>query len=115
MEQNVVESLYASQLSRNCLTAFLLGYMFLQGAVSAENLTNIYTHENKEFGTLLKTFEQHINHKLNITWVEQSDLKARMVGMMTIRETPDVLITPSDSLGLATYSDQYEHSECPLF
>lgn len=82
------------------LTSFLV-LTTLSNAVKSETLDIVYTHENPAFSELIKKFSEYSEHTVITTWVDQSDLKGRMVSLDNIRDVPDVIITPADSLGMS--------------
>ena len=91
-------------VNHSLLSALLVLCILLAWPVNstqAETLDIVYTHENPAFSELLKTFAKQSNHKVMTTWVDQSDLKSRMVDLDNIRDVPDVIITPADSLGMS--------------
>lgn len=75
-----------------------------------DEINIVFTHENPAFGELLREYNSHHEHKIKATWVDQSDLKSRLVGLQTTSDIPDLLIMPSDALGMDEFA---QFSEIP--
>ena len=75
--------------------------LLVSAGIKPETLDIVYTHENPEFSELIEAFSHISQHKVTTTWVDQSDLRSRMVNLDIIRNVPDVIISPADSLGMS--------------
>jgi maltose-binding protein MalE len=96
---------------KHCLLMMFVILLGISSTLANASVVNIvYTHENHEFGKLIKTFAEEYPYQVKVTWLDQSDLKSRMVNLQNIRETPDVIIMPADSLGMAEASGLTEIS-----
>ena len=78
--------------------------------ISGEEINIVFTHENPVFGELLKEYNNHHKHKVVTTWIDQSDLKSRLVELQNFADVPDILIMPSDGLGMDEF---VQFSEIP--
>ncbi len=79
----------------------------------ADEVNIVFTHENPSFGVLLDEYNWHHEHQVRVTWVDQSDLKSRLVEIKNVADIPDLLIIPSDSLGMDKFV-QFSEIPTPL-
>ncbi len=68
-----------------------------------KRLSVVFTHENKKFEDVFQDFEKETGIKIEPVWIDQSDLKARLIVVAETHNTPDVVFCPSDFLGLNDY------------
>lgn len=68
-----------------------------------QRLSVVFTHENSKFEELFRDFEAETGIKVDPVWIDQSDLKARLIVVAETHNTPDVVFCPSDFLGLKDY------------
>lgn len=74
-------------------------------SVIATELNIIYTHENPKFASLFAHFEKTTGIKANIRWVDQPELKTRLLKITEEAEIPDIIICPADNLGLNEFAN----------
>lgn len=83
-------------------TVFLLLLLlsYLPSVMANEPLTFVFTHENKGFAKIIRLFEEKTGIPTKTQWVDQSDLKLKLIEQVETGETPDVVLIPADHLGL---------------
>lgn len=69
----------------------------------SKRLSVVYTHENRKFEELFVDFEKQTGIKIEPVWIDQAELKARLIVVAETHNTPDVVFCPSDFLGLNDY------------
>jgi maltose-binding protein MalE len=72
-------------------------------AAESKHLVLVHTHENREFGQLLTAFTEQTGITLDIIWMDQADLKSRIINIGQLEQVPDMIIAPSDNIGLKDY------------
>ena len=95
------------------LQKHLLAVLFCcTSLVYSQEISVVYTHEAAaEFARLLKQFEKETGIKVNAKWLDQSDLKSRLVKILAMKDVPDVLIQPSDNIGMVEFASFSEVSK----
>lgn len=71
--------------------------------VEKPRLSIVHTHENREFSELLQSFTDETGIALDIIWMDQADLKSRIINISQLNQVPDIIIAPSDNIGLSDY------------
>lgn len=73
------------------------------GELQSNQLTIVYTHENRKFGELLESFTKVSDVELKVIWLDQADLKSRLVNIGQLEHVPEIIISPSDNIGMSEY------------
>jgi len=82
-----------------------------QKSVTQLPIKIVFTHENRSFADLLLPFTKQSGIELDIHWIDQADLKSRLIRINQLSDAPDVIICPSDNIGLSSYAN---FSKIPL-
>ncbi|MDP5214472.1 extracellular solute-binding protein [Pseudoalteromonas tunicata] len=90
---------------------WLISSMLFMSHVSiATEISVVHTYENEGFKHLIEKFSEKTGVKIKISWLDQADLKVRILRSAEKNVTPDVIIVPADHLGL---DERVHFSEIP--
>lgn len=75
-------------------------FCFFSSLSLAADLKFVFTHEGKAFEELIKKFSEKENVKIERVWSAQGDLRVNLLELIEKGEAPDVVLIPSDHIGL---------------
>ena len=95
------------------LQKHLLAVLFCcSSMIFSQEISVVYTHESAtEFARLFNQFEKETGIKVNAKWIDQSELKSRLIKILAMKDVPDVLIQPSDNIGMVEFASFSEVSQ----
>ncbi|MAZ66658.1 MAG: ABC transporter substrate-binding protein [Kangiellaceae bacterium] len=82
------------------LALFVISLLLPAWAADDEPLTVVFTHENKAFAKIIRSFYDFSGEKIKAQWIDQADLKVKLIEQTELGGTPDVVLVPADHLGL---------------
>lgn len=78
----------------------LVSLLFATNAMATETLKLVFTYENKKIADLIDQFEAESGISIDRLWKEQGDLKVSLLELIERGNAPDVVLIPSDHVGL---------------
>lgn len=83
------------------LNAWLIpSLLFISQLSLAADITIVHTYESEKLKLLIEKFRDATGIETKITWLDQADLKVRILRSAEKNATPDIVIIPADHLGL---------------